>query len=1292
MGAGCNSSLDQDALRLAEATRLVEQGREMERASYADAATFYQEALEKTEAFVARQPVAPLARSVARDEQRIGPYTLTELREHILPLTRQKAEAEESPLACALLLARTTKDASQRAKFLTDIAKTYAQLGQPEKIHAIVQNAGDAAHHFLGALFEFYFATKQYQQAWTLAQGIEDEEVKDWAVEWIAHEHTKSGRLEEAFQAARSIEDPPLQAETLAAIVDAYTSVGQAALSVDWGGWKAVSQWSIPRSPDRWYLPVYDREKVNEVLHLAQQSIEAVEEFTPKMNLLAALARGYVAAGDYDQALHIVTKLRASELKAKVITAVAARQASTGQRAPAIALLGQAVNLGKTVLDPPTRTGILKEVARAYVNAGDDHAALQLAAAFKDPLARAEVLAFVVRRQAVCGQPDAALRLAHTIADNGSRARSIAFIARTYSDKGLTEEAKKLMDETDRALPAIARRYTTDRQYEQAQLVAEAMSDPATRASVLLDIALALFQASDIERGTATLNRAIRTVDAIAAPAEKEQTRIAMARTLTQSRQFSPARQVAETVADPSARTDLYAEMARDLFALGDETDGAAALAQVLRSSRNVRDSGVKARTLARSARHMIAVGRLTQATKVAAWIEDASTRKSILANIARAYLESEQYDNAVRVARSIVDTFTRSQTLAAIVRRALAGERVALAWQYALMIPAVSEKDRTLLTVANWYIAHGQPDEALAIAAMINTTAVKTKLFREMMRAYLAADQEEPALRLIMQVQEPFARAELSAMVARYYAAAGRQSEALRLAQTIVDLGLRERTLKAIAQTTPDPEGDSGLATLPPSTDRDRRALIKKLIRAGEYEQARREVSAMHEDADRVLLLFAIARHYEEAQHQEQASVLFAQAQHEATALRDETSRARVFAHFARHFAKTGCAEQTLRATKKIEVTSLRNDALVDLARVCMEQKQFEHAVILALSINDRMKAMRVLSLLVHEFMVTGRVERATRIVEQATDPYIHASLLVDIARLYGQSGQKDQAAKALLLARRAIERLEAPDRADFLSTLVREYLTSGDTAQALQVAQELTDIQVRAGLVTMIARQEVREERLEQALKLATRIEDPAARSEILSEITLRHLDGGRYENAMLVASAVADRATRADLTVKIAHEELARLSAEKGEGRESPAFSSQSIHPEQAYTVASEELAYLARAYVEAGQDERAAQLLDLMDASSEKVLAMAEMANVYEKRGARDKAEATFVRALQEAGALNDLHEKEKAVVGVGVMLAATRRPLLLPAIRTTLRQIIADRENEQEITVSGKVRE
>jgi hypothetical protein len=82
----------------------------------------------------------------------------------------------------------------------------------------------------------------------------------------------------------------------------------------------------------------------------------------------------------------------------------------------------------------------------------------------------------------------------------------------------------------------------------------------------------------------------------------------------------------------------------------------------------------------------------------------------------------------------------------------------------------------------------------------------------------------------------------------------------------------------------------------------------------------------------------------------------------------------------------------------------------------------------------------------------------------------------------------------------------------------------------------------------------------------------------------------------------------------------------------------------------------------------------------------------MANVYEKRGARDKAEATFVRALQEAGALNDLHEKEKAVVGVGVMLAATRRPLLLPAIRTTLRQIIADRENEQEITVSGKVRE
>ena len=84
----------------------------------------------KIERIQSKYPSSELAVKLVQDRIKVGSYTIKEIKETIVPHIEIKAKAEENPLACALFVAKTIKDADDKSSALADIAAQYAKAGQ----------------------------------------------------------------------------------------------------------------------------------------------------------------------------------------------------------------------------------------------------------------------------------------------------------------------------------------------------------------------------------------------------------------------------------------------------------------------------------------------------------------------------------------------------------------------------------------------------------------------------------------------------------------------------------------------------------------------------------------------------------------------------------------------------------------------------------------------------------------------------------------------------------------------------------------------------------------------------------------------------------------------------------------------------------------------------------------------------------------------------------------------------------------------------------------------------------
>lgn len=282
-----------------EASQLVKSAQEAEQTSYAEAFRLYQAALAKAETITSKYQSSQLAVQFTSGQTKIGSYTFAELRK-IVPRARARAEVEEDFLACALFVANTIQEVSEKNSTLSDIAIWYARAKQYDRAMEVANSIESAEKAiFLSLLADTYAKVGQYERALQVANGIEDVFPKAWALGSIALEYAKAGQHDKAVRIANSIEKDIRKAW---ALVEVYTQAGQfdRALQV------ANTIIDVPQKTGT-LVGIYAKAgQYDRALQLAN----AMENGLQKSMASAEIASAYVRAGQYDRALQIANTLK----------------------------------------------------------------------------------------------------------------------------------------------------------------------------------------------------------------------------------------------------------------------------------------------------------------------------------------------------------------------------------------------------------------------------------------------------------------------------------------------------------------------------------------------------------------------------------------------------------------------------------------------------------------------------------------------------------------------------------------------------------------------------------------------------------------------------------------------------------------------------------------------------------------------------------------------------------------------------------------------------------------------
>ncbi len=1249
--SGCHNGRGEAETLLQEARELTTQGQEAEKTDYSAALHFYEEALKRIDDLSTRYP-SLLSDQPGYNQELLGPYTITELRERVLPLARQKAEAEKDPLACALLLISAEPDTPDRATRLAEAAKVYAALGQEEKVREIVHLAGTDPYQLLRAVFTQYFSDLHANRAWALASSLEDEEVRDWAWEQIAQQHSEQGQLEEALQSLNFIKGPAVKSDALVALANRYMEAGVTALSVDWGGWKVGELWDVPHSPRRVLVFPYRLDKAADLLLQAQQAAEAIDEFSLKTTRLAEILQGYAAAEQYERALQLVTYFRDPELKAKLLLGIAFRRAATGQAAVALLLLDDVKQLGQSIPDLSVRTSLLKEAARIYVAAGREEAALQLAASFKNPHARAEVLLHVVRRYAASRRHEEARQLAVEIPEESPRIQAMAAIAQSYLIDGQLEKAALLSREMGGDLPTIARRFAEHGQEEKAERIAEGIPQAAQRAEAFVDIASRLLTAGAQEQGAEVLRQALQVIETIPNMQERDKVRTVLTRALEEAGHPAPAQQMAETIVAPSTRATMLTEVACRFFEINEEGQGNATLARAVLASKAIRILADRATVEANMARQITRSRRFPQAIAIALQLQDTTLRANVLTNIARVCVEAGQYDTATQVANAIHDLFARSKTLAVLARKALTDEHETIALHYAEAIATVRERDQIFMALARRHIAMARVEDALALAARIRTVSVKAKVLMEIARVYLAAGQEDRAIQLVHELTDAFARDELAAELAKHYAAQDQLENAILWVNLIMTPDLREHTVRVIAKSPVLQSTEKKGTALFAMAGRELGIKARELAAAGECDRARQVMETIEDPILRVTVRAAAAFACFENKHDELGGAFFTQALSAVNDIRSPNDKAKALTSVTRYMIVARQLDSAVAAAELIDEPTAHAEVLANIARAYLEIGQSERAVALVQPFSGNLQVEGIFVELARRYTQEQQWDQAQNMARRMVDPYAKAKTFIEIAQACAEHHLPAKAAELLAVALHGTAGLEQAARAAIAANVARGYLVNNDREQALGLARTIRDPDTQTSVFVAIVKEDIEEGNLAQAAQMAGEITDPDLREDAWKDIVFKCVESGDYDRALATVSRLEDPSRRTELGVMIATEELTANSDISGQEKLFASIAQQVANPREDVGGNVKTMLTLIGLYLKGGGYERAGALLALLTPSAETVGVRAEIARQYAAVGENDRAEQLFTTALQEAALLPDVEERAQALLHIG----------------------------------------
>ncbi len=1133
---------------LREAGQLAKQGQEAEKTDFAAAVQFYQAALKKVEDFSAQSAASSQPDQRVRDETRIGPYTLAELRDRVLPQVQQKNAAQEDPLACAFVLAFSTKNSTKRSALFTEVAKSYAALGQDDQVQKVVGAAlGDfvwanavldraaqeepggmwkamdapdeealkianstkaAVLSFLDNVIGQYFTLGRAGRAWALLQlmsGQEQEELRDAGWNTVAFHHVDLGQLEEALGASTFIVDPAIRAGALIKIANQYTEAGQAALAVDWGDWNTVGQWPpVPRSLRQAFLAPYeDAEQL--ALHIMWSLIAQWTDPAIPGRIVFPPYRKDRAAGILVQAQRIAEAIGEFPDRVTQLTGVVQGYVAAEHYNRALALIDK-------FRDPEPKAILLTTVATQYANTGHAELArplldqvMQMAKAFIDPSVRTEVMKNAARIYITTGKEEAALQIAHAFKDSFARAE---------------------------VLQTLVRKEAACDHIEEAVLLARTIAADEARADALTAIAKAYVVSGQLKRATDLI-------------AEVDQDLPAVARHYIENGQMRQAEQVTEEVSDAAKRAEVLTEVAQGLFTIGDEARGGSVLKRAFLAAEAVQDEQERDKVRTTMARTLGTGQQQEKARRVAETIADPVAQATELAEIARSSFaigDTSQgfafLAQALRVGREIHDPAKRARTITNIGKRMMTAGYLPQAYDVALQLENVALRSEMLADVARASLKSEQYERAAHVATTIPDPFIKSRTFAAIAYKAITDGRYDDARQYATAISTVSEKEEVLVGLAHRYATLGRQDEALALVPLIKSAYLKTRVLTDVALAyVADAQEDRLEIFLSGIEDAFPRAQVtaevaRQYALSGQRQKALLLADAIVDSGLRRRTLKTIA----ERGGGEGENVAFVNM-----LLQEGKERA------LREMARAGKCEQAQQMTSGITDSKGRVRALLDIARLCCENGQREQckgvivqAVQETRGLSDGQDRSELLSRIVRQLVAIGEREQAVESAKQIEEKAAQAEALIDIARSYLEENQEDRA-DAL------IQTIGENRSAKLFTILARKRLETKQWDAAVETARRITDPYERVkALLNIIStcmdnsRNDKAEELLPLVLQDAASVEGVRTNAEVLARVARFYLSLGRVESTLQVAQTIKESVVRAAVLAEVAKEE--------------------------------------------------------------------------------------------------------------------------------------------------------
>ena len=295
--------------------------------SYSEAWTSYREAENRIGRILSEHRTSRIAVGLSSGDTLIAGLTLDQFRKLEEPL-KELSEAEQSPLACALLLAKKIEPGSDRSRSLAHVAGGFAQAGHKERaLQLLAQALSDAR-------------TKHRPDLPLLCA--------------IAGKYAELGQQEHAL---RILSQAQTDALTIVWKYDGMVMNCRAAL-VD----VAIT-----------YAGMGNLERAEEALDLiGQRSVSRSKAY-------AVMAGECAEAGDFRRAYGMADKIEGSANdEADALMRIAGAYADSGQKEKALLLLPRALEAAQKMDDDYMRSMALIRLAGRYVDAGEKEQATHL--------------------------------------------------------------------------------------------------------------------------------------------------------------------------------------------------------------------------------------------------------------------------------------------------------------------------------------------------------------------------------------------------------------------------------------------------------------------------------------------------------------------------------------------------------------------------------------------------------------------------------------------------------------------------------------------------------------------------------------------------------------------------------------------------------------------------------------------------------------------------------------------------------------------------------------------------